>query len=354
MLQKLRTPQPRHTGNTAALLYVPSHRAITDRTSKRILTLGILAAVCASGFLLSLKLGSLKLSCREVLAAMVDTSQGPNYQIIRNIRLPRTLVAACVGICLSLSGCLLQGVMRNPLAAPHLIGVSSGAGLAGMAILILYPGIYYLLPPVSFGGALLATLLVYLIAWRNGIRPNRLILAGVAVSSLLGAMITGLMIFFPDRVHSVIGFMVGGLSARTWKHLKIILPYTVVGIGLVNLTARRLNILMLGDETAGSLGLHVERTRMFFIALATLLAASAVSVVGLLGFVGLMVPHITRLIIGSDYRYLLPAATLMGAALVMICDTVSRVVLDPVEVPVGIIMALLGAPFFLYLLRRKL
>ena len=321
--------------------------------SKRLVILTLLAVICLGGFLASLKLGSLKLTTRQILWALFEASEGPQYQIICNIRLPRTLTAACVGVSLSLSGCLLQGIMRNPLAAPHLIGVSSGAGLAGVIILILFPGIYYLLPPVAFFGALVATLLVYLIAWQRGINPSRLILAGVAVASFLGAMITGLMIFFPDRVHSVIGFMVGGLSARTWKHFHIILPYTLLGVVLVNLTARRLNILMLGDETAGSLGLHVEGNRLFFIALAALLAASAVSVAGLLGFVGLIVPHMTRLIIGSDYRFLLPASALVGAALVMICDTMARVILDPVEVPVGIIMALLGAPFFLYLLRKS-
>ncbi|MGD9160420.1 MAG: iron ABC transporter permease [Desulfobacteraceae bacterium] len=328
--------------------------AQAGRTLKRILILLTLAIVCIAGFLFSLKLGSLDLTSGQIFKAIFCASDGPHYQIIYNIRLPRTLVAACVGICLSLSGCLLQGIMRNPLAAPHIIGVSSGAGLAGVIILILYPGIYYLLPPVAFAGALITTIMVYLIAWRQGIRPSRLILAGVAVSSFLGAMITGLMIFFPDRVHSVLGFMVGGLSARTWKHLHIILPYTILGLLLVNISSRKLNILMLGDETAASLGLNVERTRLFFIALAALLAGSAVSVVGLLGFVGLIVPHITRLIIGSDYRVLLPAAALLGAALVMVCDTVSRVILDPVEVPVGIIMALLGAPFFLYLLRKKM
>ena len=328
--------------------------APAGRTLKRILILLILAIICIAGFLFSLKLGSLELTSKQIIKAIFSASDGPQYQIIYNIRLPRTLVAACVGICLSLSGCLLQGIMRNPLAAPNIIGVSSGAGLAGIIILILYPGIYYLLPPVAFAGALITTIMVYLIAWRQGIRPSRLILAGVAVSSFLGAIITGLMIFFPDRVHSVLGFMVGGLSARTWKHLHIILPYTILGLLLVNISSRKLNILMLGDETAASLGLHVERARMFFIALAALLAGSAVSVAGLLGFVGLIVPHITRLIIGSDYRVLLPAAALLGAALVMICDTVSRVILDPVEVPVGIIMALLGAPFFLYLLRKKM
>jgi iron complex transport system permease protein len=326
----------------------------TQRTSKRITLLVFFAFLCILAFLISLQLGSHHVSIPQTISSMFSGGAGIDYQIIHNIRLPRTLVAACVGLCLSLSGCLLQGVMRNPLAAPHLIGVSAGAGLAGVIILILYPGIYYLLPPVAFSGALLTTLLVYLLAWRHGLRPSRLILAGVAVSSFLGAMITALMIFFPDRVHNVLGFMVGGLSARTWKHLHIILPYAVFGFVLVNLMARRLNILMLGDETAGSLGLHVERTRLYFIALAALLAASAVSVAGLLGFVGLIVPHMTRLIIGSDYRFLLPAGALFGAALVMLCDTLARVALDPVEVPVGVIMALLGAPFFLYLLRSRL
>ena len=323
------------------------------RIGRRAAILLILVLCFGAGFWLSLMLGSLKLSIPQIVAAVNDTTGGPNHQIIWNIRLPRTLVAACVGVSLSLSGCILQGIMRNPLAAPHLIGVSAGAGLAGVVILILFPGIYYLLPPVAFGGALVTTLLVYLMAWRRGVQPTRLILAGIAVSSFLSAMITALMIFFPDRVHSIIGFMVGGLAARSWRHLNIILPYAVIGLILAQLGARQLNILLLGDETAAGLGLHVERSRLLLVALAALLAASAVSVAGLLGFVGLIVPHIARLMIGSDYRYLLPAGALLGGALVMVCDTLARVVMDPVEVPVGIIMALLGAPFFLYLLRVR-
>ena len=163
-----------------------------------------------------------------------------------------------------------------------------------------------------------------------------------------------MMVFYPDRVHSVLGFMIGGLSARSWTHFQTILPYAAVGFIWANLTAYRLNILLLGDDIASGLGIHLERTRLMFIALASLLAASAVSVAGLLGFVGLMVPHMTRLIIGSDYRFLLPASALFGAALLMICDTVARVIMEPVELPVGIIMSILGAPFFLYLLRTSM
>jgi iron complex transport system permease protein len=171
----------------------------TRRTSKRIALLVLFACFCVLAFLISLKLGSHNVPVSQIVSSMFSGGVGTDYQIIHNIRLPRTLVAACVGLCLSLSGCLLQGIMRNPLAAPHLIGVSAGAGLAGVVILILYPGIYYLLPPVAFAGALLTTLLVYVLAWRQGLRPSRLILAGVAVSSFLGAMITALMIFFPTE-----------------------------------------------------------------------------------------------------------------------------------------------------------
>ena len=329
-------------------------KGVQKRSRRRRRILILLALVWALGFLFSMGQGSLKLTLNQIFNAAFVESQGPAHQIIMNIRLPRTLVAALVGTGLSLSGCILQGIMRNPLASPHLIGISAGAGLGGIFILILFPSAYHLLTPVSFTGALVTTIMIYAMAWQQGLRPLRLILSGVAISSFLGAWITALMIFFPERVHSVLGFMVGGLAARSWKHVNIILPYVVFGTLAAGMAAKRLNLLLLGDDTARSLGVEVEKNRLFFIALASLLAASAVSVAGLLGFVGLMVPHMTRFIIGSDYRFLLPASALMGGALVMVCDTLARVALDPVEVPVGIILSLLGAPFFLYLLRSTL
>jgi iron complex transport system permease protein len=161
------------------------------------------------------------------------------------------------------------------------------------------------------------------------------------------------MTFYPDKVSGVIGFMVGGLSSTNWKHVHMIFRYAVIGIILLLFIANKLNILMLGDEVATGLGLNVEATRFFFIIISSLLAGAAVSVVGLLGFVGLIVPHITRLFIGSDYRYLLPATIFTGSAVVVFCDTLARVMFAPLEIPVGIIMSALGAPFFLYLLRRK-
>ncbi len=324
---------------------------LRERTAFRITVLVMLSAAFVVSLLLSTALGAYSISVGDVLKSIFIDKEGINHQIIWTIRFPRTLVAGLVGVCLSLSGAILQGIMRNPLASPNIIGVSSGAGITGIFILIIFPEFTHLVPILSFAGALATTLLIYLLAWKNGINPMRMILAGVAVSALLGAGINALLIFFPDRVQGVVDFMVGSLSAKTWKHFRMLWPYTLFGTLLVMIFSRRLNVLMLGDEIAVGLGIHVERTRMLFIAISSLLAASAVSVVGLLGFVGLIVPHMTRLIIGSDYRYLIPASALMGASVLVFCDTIARLAFSPMELPVGIIMAMLGAPFFLYLLR---
>lgn len=304
-------------------------------------------------FFISLSNGAVKIPVDEIINAIFSKEDNINRQVIWNVRLPRTIVAGLVGVCLSLSGAILQGVMRNPLAGPNIIGVSAGGGLAALILLILFPEFYYLAPIGAFIGALLATLFIYILAWKEGALPTRLILAGVAVSSLLNAGINALMTFYPDRVAGVISFMVGGLSATTWIQVKMILPYAILGTILVLLLPTKLNVLMLGDEIATGLGLNVEKTRFIFIILSSLLAGAAVSVVGLLGFVGLMVPHIARLFIGSDYRYLFPGAIFLGGTVVMLCDTVARVLFSPMEIPVGIIMSALGAPFFLFLLRRN-
>lgn len=321
--------------------------------SKKISIILLFAVICVISFLFSVGKGSLNLSPAAVFSALFIEKASVNHQIIWNVRLPRTLIAGLVGTCLSLSGAILQGVMRNPLASPSIIGISSGAGLMAFIILIVFPNYSYLVPAGAFLGALLTTLLIYLLAWKNGIQPMRMILAGVAVSTFLGAGINSLMTFFPERLIGVVDFLIGGLSTRTWLHFHMLWPYATVGILLTFLLPQRLNILMLGDEVASGIGLNVEQTRRIFIAIAALLAGSAVSVVGLLGFVGLIVPHIARLIIGSDYRYLFPATAILGAAVVMLCDTIARLILDPIEIPVGIIMALIGGPFFLYLLRER-
>ena len=324
------------------------------RSVWRLSVLLVFACLALLGAFLSLTKGSSTINLAQIVSILQNADSSPQSQIIWNIRMPRTIIGALVGINLSLAGAILQAVMRNPLADPHIIGISSGAGLAGVAIMILYPNLEYLLTPVAFVGAMLAAVIIYILAWKNGIKPVRIILAGVAVSAFLSAGISGLMIFYSDRVHGALMWMVGGLAARSWPHVQIILPYALAGGLLALAGAAYLNILQLGDEMARGLGVNVELTRIVFTALAALLAASSVSVVGLLGFVGLIVPHAARLVIGSDFRFLLPAAALLGAATVTLSDTFARVILAPVELPVGIIMAFLGAPFFLFLLRREI
>ncbi|MBP2630281.1 MAG: hmuU 3 [Firmicutes bacterium] len=320
----------------------------------RILILMVFAVLAIFGCIVSLLKGSVDISYSDIWHILIENGTSAKDQIVLNIRLPRTLVAALVGMNLSLSGAILQAVMKNPLADPHIIGISSGAGLAGVIIMILYPAMEYLITPVAFLGAMGAAICIYVLAWKGGIRPVRIILAGVAVSAFLGSGISALMIFYSDRVHGALMWMVGGLAARSWPHVDIILPYAIIGMILAFFGARHLNILQLGDEIARGLGLNVEATRIAMTALASLLAASAVSVVGLLGFVGLIVPHAARLLIGSDYRFLLPAAALLGIAVVTFSDTFARIVFSPIELPVGVIMAFIGAPFFLFLLRREM
>lgn len=304
-------------------------------------------------FFVSVGNGAVKINPLKIIHILLNEQDTPQYQIILNVRIPRTIVAMFVGIGLSLSGSVLQGIMRNPLASPNIIGVSSGGGFFAYIILIVFPQYLYLVPIGAFFGALLASLFIYGLAWRDGVLTNRLILAGVAVSSIFSAGTNSLMTFFPERVQGVLGFMVGSLSAISWQDVKMVVPYTVIGVVILLFIPDKLNILMLGDEVATSLGIDVEKTRFVFIIVASLLAGAAVSVVGLLGFVGLIVPHMVRMFMGSDYIYLFPATIFFGASVVMLCDTLSRTLFAPVEIPVGVIMSAFGAPFFLYLLRKK-
>ena len=325
-----------------------------SRTAWRLFVLGLFGLLAIAGLFMSLTKGSLDIKVEQIIAILQSPQMDAQSQVIWNIRLPRTIVGALVGVNLAIAGAILQAVMRNPLADPHIIGISSGAGLAGVAVMILFPHLDYLITPIAFLGAMAAAVCIYILAWKNGIKPVRIILAGVAVSAFLGAGISGLMIFYSDRVHGALMWMVGGLAARSWPHVAIILPYAIIGLILALVCANYLNILQLGDEMARGLGLNVEVVRIAMTAIAALLAASAVSVAGLLGFVGLIVPHAARLLIGSDYRFLLPASAFLGMGVVTLSDTLARTMFSPVELPVGIIMAAIGARFFLFLLRREI
>ncbi|MFB7641037.1 FecCD family ABC transporter permease [Peribacillus butanolivorans] len=324
-----------------------------DRISWKVFIIILIILSAIFSIIMGLTLGSVDISFREIVSILIGNELSSNSTLIWEIRLPRVLVSALAGLNLAVSGALLQGIMRNPIADPHIIGVSSGAALFGMVILLVFPEHSQFLVPSAFLGAMLTTLFVYLLAWNKGITPIRIILAGVAVSAFLSSAVSGLFTFYSDRVPGVLGFMVGSLSGVTWTSVYTILPYSIIGIILSLLGSQRMNIILLGDSEARSLGLNTEGYRIWFIAISAVLAASAVSVVGLLGFVGLIVPHAARILVGNDYRILLPCTLFLGITTLTLSDTLARVSFAPIELPVGIIMGVIGAPFFLFLLRRK-
>ncbi|WP_209864362.1 FecCD family ABC transporter permease [Paenibacillus shirakamiensis] len=301
-----------------------------------------------------LMFGAIQIPAYDVWTALTTTTDTEAYQIVWNLRLPRVLTGVLVGVCLAVAGAFLQGIFRNPLADPGIIGVSSGGGLAAVVIMILYPAQIAFLPLASFLGALTAAAVIYLLAWKGGASPVRLILAGVAVNSLLGAAMTALMILNSEKVQSVLPWMSGSLNGRSWPHFDTLLPYTLIGLVASLFLVKHVNLLVLGDDAAKVLGTRVERSRLLIIVVSTFLAGAAISQVGMVGFVGLVVPHIVRLLVGGNYKMLLPISAIGGAALVVAADTAARTWFDPIEFPVGILLALFGAPFFLYLLRKGL
>ena len=323
------------------------------RKFSRPIIIAVFAVVSALSVLVCTGIGSVKISVGDVIKAIFVDDESIARLLVWNLRFPRVLVGGLVGVCLSLSGCILQGVMRNTMASPSTIGVTGGASFIGYLTLVAFPAYSYLLPIGSILGAFVTTMLIYALAYQKGVSPVKMILSGMAVSALFGAFNDIIKTFFAESLGNASGFLVGGLNGVGWESFRMILPYAAVGIFICAFLPSRMNILMLGDETANSLGLRTEVFRFFLIAVSSLLAGAAISVAGLISFVGLVVPHIARLLVGSNYKYLFPASALLGFSLVCICDTVGRVILPPGEVPVSIILSFIGAPFFLYLLRTR-
>jgi len=277
--------------------------------------------------------------------------------IIMQIRLPRVILAGAVGVALAVAGATYQGLFRNPLADPYLIGVAQGAALGaaiGFILPITAPDLSFsVIPLFAAVGALLTVLIVYSLARVGSSIPvTTLILAGVAIGSLLMALVSYIITISGDRIHGIVFWMMGSFGTSQWSEVKIALPVIVLGSGLIFLFARSLNIIQLGEDQAKQLGVDVEKLKLLLLTTATLITAAAVSFVGIIGFVGIIIPHAVRLIWGADYRFLLPFSALVGATFLIGADIVSRTITTS-EIPIGIITALCGAPFFLYLLRKR-
>lgn len=319
----------------------------------------ILLAAALIAFFLSVRLGHVSLTTGEALRALTGQGDPTHRRILLEIRLPRALLALLVGGGLALAGSVFQALLRNPLAEPYILGISGGS--AAGAVLVLSLGWVTissgLLPAAAFGGALLAVLLVFRVAAAadRSLDVRVLLLAGVVVGSFFTAVIALILsLSEAEAVRSALLWMMGSLSGASWRGVAVVAAYTLPSSVVLMALGRALNLMSIGEETAGYLGTEVERVKRIAYGVASLITAAGVAVAGIIGFVGLIVPHALRLIVGSDQRTLLPLSFLAGAAFLTLADLGARLVLDPTEIPIGVITALLGVPLFLVLLRRSL
>jgi len=312
--------------------------------------LGLLAVVG----LLSVVLGAVTLGVTEALRALVSDTGEFERLVVWDLRLPRFLAAVLVGAGLGVSGTLLQVVTRNPLADPTILGISAAAGLALALGLVLSPGIdRQALAVVTILGGLGGAAILLSMAWQGAVSSIRLTLAGIAISALFGAAIVGLLASSQRFLELSLGFLAGGMYGSDWRDVRVVTPVILPAIAIAAALSPRLNALALGDELAAGLGVLTDRTRLIALFLVGAMTGAAVSVAGLVSFVGLVSPHVARSFVGDDHRYLLPTSALTGALLVTSADLVARLVIRPAELPMGILTAAVGAPFLLYLVRFR-
>ncbi|UFJ42930.1 iron ABC transporter permease [Brevibacillus humidisoli] len=298
--------------------------------------------------------GTMQLDVSTVWQALWQPSDTVERAVVWDLRLPRALLGALVGASLAVSGALMQGITHNPLVEPKLIGVTAGASLFIVGLTVLYPDFPIGWTPfVAFAGAATGGLLVYSMASQRGVTPLGLTLAGVAVSLFLSALMMGILVIDLETAGLVIFWLAGGLAGRGWSHVSMMLPWAISGLVIAWGLSSRMNALQLGDEVAQGLGISLDATRLYAALVTVVLAGSAVAVAGPIGFVGLIIPHVSRSLVGSDYRVLVPVSAILGACLLVYGDIAARTIREPLEWPVGVLTAFIGAPFFLYLLRKE-
>lgn len=324
---------------------------IPNRKAALLVTACIMLGVAV---LLSIGLGSVRLTLAETIETILGHGDAASQTILLDIRIPRVFLALLIGANLAASGALLQAVMQNPLADPGLTGVSSGAAVAVLFIMLVVPDYSYLIPLAAIIGGGVAAGMVYSMAWKKqgGLTPVRIILSGVAVNAVFGGAIGLLSILYSDRLPGALQWMNGSLSGKGMGDVMMMLPYSIVGWIAALLSIRQANILRLGEQVAHNLGQNLHRLRLSLSIIAVYLAAVSVSTVGLVGFIGLVVPHMVRMLVGSDYRLGLPFSLVLGSLVLLIADTFGRTVFAPLEIPAGIVMAIVGGPYFLYLMRK--
>ncbi len=321
---------------------------------RNLILLCLFSILLLFSFLCNILFGATNVSLSGFLDALRSGNHSSYaYRIIFYVRLPRALAALLSGMALAVSGVIIQAVLGNPLAAPNIIGVNAGSGFAALLIIGIFPQALSIMPFAAIAGALMTSLLIYLIAARTGAGKVTITLAGIAISSILTAGMNTIKTIYPDSLYNSSSFLIGGFSGIGFKNISFTWILIAIGICLALMLAQKIDILSLGDVSAKSLGINIGFLRFVLIMIASILAGSAVSFSGLLGFVGLIVPHIARRLVGNRHIMLIPVSILCGASFVLLCDLISRLLFAPYELPVGIIMSLIGGPFFLFLLLQK-
>ncbi|OMF38050.1 iron ABC transporter permease [Paenibacillus sp. FSL H8-0548] len=312
-----------------------------------ILLFGLLAVI------FSTSLGEMVLTPMEVIRGALGIGEADHTMVIRHLRLPRIVVALLAGASLAAAGAVLQGVIRNPMASPDILGVTGGASVAAVIFLTYFSDSLSIrwLPAAAMIGAILVSVILYVLAWKKGISPFRLILVGIGMASLMSAMTTMMIIFSPknDPGQAYL-WLTGSVYGANWENVLSILPWTIILLPLAYGFSRHIDIGQLGDDIAIGAGSHVQRNRVILLGISVALAGSAVSVAGGVGFIGLVAPHMARKLVGSNFRNVLPASALLGGIIVMLADLVGRTILLPLDIPVGVFTSAIGAPFFIYLL----
>lgn len=303
-------------------------------------------------FFVALSAGSLQVATTQLLQGLY-VSYDETVATIFDLRFPRVFIALLGGAATATSGVLLQAALCNPLADPGIIGISSGASLAAILVVAVSPGLLFLTPACACLGGLLAFIVVYSLSWRDGLSPLRIILVGIAVSTALSGLVTAFNSASSSQMSGVASIVNANISMKTWDDVWTLVPYTVVGLIVALFLAHRCDLLQLEDKTVRSLGVNIGRTRLIVSFVAVVLASISTAIIGPISFLGLIVPHIARLLMGTEHRFLLPYSMILGSFCLLLCDTLGRMIAAPHEISAATLMAVVGGPVFVVLLRKS-
>lgn len=303
-------------------------------------------------FCISVNTGSIEVGMGQLFRGLF-IEYDATVATIYDLRIPRVVIAMVAGAALAVSGVLFQSILKNPLADPGIIGISSGAGLVAMITTGFLPQFYYMVPAFSFLGGIFAFFLVYSLSWNNGFSPLRILLVGIAIEALFSGLTSAFNSISGGNLSGVASIVEGNITMKTWSDVDLLLWYVIPGLILALLCIKSCDLLLLEDKTAKNLGINVDKTRFGISLVAVLLASSATAIVGVVGFLGLLVPHIGRVLVGTKHKHLLPFSILLGAFIFLLADTIGRTIAYPYEISAAVVMAVVGGPTFIILLRRS-